>query len=71
MPVFLAAAAVQFRAAFAAPSASRLDASMRFGDDDGWALASHIALSALISMFPFLIVLTALAGFFGSKDLRR
>ncbi len=36
--------------------------------DDGWAVASHIALSALLAMFPFFIVLTALAGFFGSKQ---
>jgi len=40
-----------------------------FGNDDGWALASHIALSALLALFPFLIVLTALAGFLGSKDI--
>jgi len=37
--------------------------------DDGWAIASHIALSTLVALFPFLIVLTSLAGFFGSKDL--
>jgi membrane protein len=38
--------------------------------DDGWAIASHIALSTLMALFPFLIVVTALAGFFfGSKDL--
>ena len=41
----------------------------RFLDDDGWAISSHIALAILTSMFPFLIFLTALAGFFGSKDL--
>ena len=46
-----------------------IDAVYAFGDDDGWALASHIALSALLALFPFLIVLTALAGFVGSKDL--
>jgi membrane protein len=40
-----------------------------FADDDGWALASHIALSALLALFPFLIVLTALAGFVGTKDV--
>lgn len=45
------------------------DALMRFSRDDGWAIASHIALSILTSMFPFLIFVTALAGFFGSKDL--
>ena len=38
--------------------------------DDGWAIASHIALSTLMALFPFLIVVTALAGFFfGSKHL--
>lgn len=46
-----------------------LDAFYRFLADDGWAIASHIALSALMALFPFLIVLASLAGFFGSKDL--
>jgi membrane protein len=46
-----------------------VDAMYAFADDDGWALASHIALSALLALFPFLIVLTALAGFVGSKDV--
>jgi membrane protein len=46
-----------------------IDAVYAFGDDDGWALASHIALSALLALFPFLIVLTALSGFAGSKDI--
>ncbi len=44
-------------------------AIMRFSQDDGWAIASHIALSILTSLFPFLIFVTALAGFFGSKSL--
>ena len=46
-----------------------LDAFYRFNADDGWAIASHIALSVLMSMFPFLILVTALAGFVGSEDL--
>ncbi|HWP25839.1 MAG TPA: YihY/virulence factor BrkB family protein [Xanthobacteraceae bacterium] len=46
-----------------------LDAFRRFNDDDGWAIASHIALSTLMSLFPFLIVVTAIAGFIGSKEL--
>jgi membrane protein len=46
-----------------------LDAFYAFAADDGWALASHIALSALLALFPFLIVLTALAGYVGSKDM--
>lgn len=45
------------------------DAVMRFSQDDGWAIASYIALSILTSLFPFLIFVTALAGFFGTKDL--
>jgi membrane protein len=47
-----------------------VDACRHFLDDDGWAIASHIALSTLMALFPFLIVVTALAAFFfGSKDL--
>src|SRR6185437_3811033 len=46
-----------------------LDAFYTFLADDGWAIASHIALSTLMALFPFLIVLTSLAGFFGSKEL--
>ncbi len=46
-----------------------MDAFWRFNDDDGWAIASHIALSALMSLFPFLIVVTALAAIFGTKEL--
>ena len=42
---------------------------MRFSDDDGWAIASHIALSGLTSLFPFLILVGALAGFIGTPDL--
>ena len=45
------------------------DAYWHFLADDGWAIASHIALSTLMAMFPFLIVITSLAGFFGSKEL--
>ena len=46
-----------------------MDAFYTFLADDGWAIASHIALSTLMALFPFLIVLTSLAGFFGSKAL--
>src|ERR1700752_332925 len=45
------------------------DAFYPFLADDGWAIASHIALSTLMALFPFVIVLTSLAGFFGSKEL--
>jgi len=47
-----------------------LDAFYRFNADDGWAIASHIALSGLMALFPFLLVLTAMAaGVFGSQNL--
>jgi membrane protein len=46
-----------------------LDAFYRFLADDGWAIASHIALSTLMAMFPFLIIVTSLASFLGSKNL--
>jgi len=46
-----------------------LDAFWQFNADDGWAIASHIALSTLMAMFPFFLVLTALAGVFGSQYL--
>jgi membrane protein len=45
------------------------DAFLAFGNDDGWAIASHIALSLLMSLFPFLIFVTALSGFLGTQDL--
>ena len=44
-------------------------ALQRFVAHDGWAIASHIALSILTSLFPFLILLTAVAGLFGTKSL--
>src|ERR1700721_4181084 len=46
-----------------------LDAFYTFLADDGWAIASHIARSTLMALFPFMIVLASLAGFFGSKEL--
>jgi membrane protein len=46
-----------------------LDAFWQFDADDGWAIASHIALSGLMSLFPFFLVLTALAGLIGSREL--
>jgi membrane protein len=45
------------------------DAAMQFLADDGWAISSYIALTILTSMFPFLIFVTALAGFFGTENL--
>jgi membrane protein len=46
-----------------------VDAYWRFLAQEGWAIASYIGLSALTSMFPFLIFVTALAGFFGTENL--
>ena len=44
-------------------------AAQRFVSHDGWAIASHIALSVLTSLFPFLILLTAVASVFGTPSL--
>ena len=41
----------------------------KFVAEDGWAISSHIALSILTSLFPFLIFLTSLAGFLGTQSL--
>src|SRR3984893_3090964 len=46
-----------------------MDAFYTFLADDGWAIARHIALSAVMPLFPFLIVMWSLAGFYGSKEL--
>jgi membrane protein len=46
-----------------------MEAFQQFVADDGWAIASHVALSALMSMFPFFLVLTAMAGILGSDNL--
>ncbi len=43
------------------------DAVGHFNDDDGWAMASHLAITALMALFPFLIFSTALASFLGAK----
>ncbi|MGD0563942.1 MAG: YihY/virulence factor BrkB family protein [Roseiarcus sp.] len=45
------------------------DAANHFVAEDGWAIASYIALSTLTSLFPFLIFVTALAGFLGTQSL--
>jgi membrane protein len=43
------------------------DAFGHYFSDDGWAMASHVALSILMAIFPFLIFATALASFVGAK----
>lgn len=42
------------------------DAIYHFTDDDGWAMASHVALSMILAIFPFLIFGTTLATFLGA-----
>ncbi len=42
------------------------DALGHFNDDDGWAMASHVAMSVLLAAFPFLIFATSLASFLGA-----
>lgn len=42
------------------------DALGHFNTDDGWAMSSHVAISALMALFPFLIFATALASFLGA-----
>lgn len=41
-------------------------AVVHFNQDDGWAMASHVALSTLMALFPFLIFATSLASFLGA-----
>jgi membrane protein len=45
------------------------EAFNHFNNDDAWAIASHIALSILMAMFPFFIVLTSLASLFDFFNL--
>lgn len=42
------------------------DALGHFDADDGWSMASHLAISALMALFPFLIFATTLASFLGA-----
>ncbi len=45
------------------------EALFHFDSDDGWAMASHVALQILLALFPFFIVVAAMAGVIGSQDL--
>ncbi len=45
-----------------------LETYAAFNRDDAWAISSHIALNALLALFPFLIFLTALASFLGTQE---
>lgn len=42
------------------------DAFGHFNSDDGWAMASHLSISAIMALFPFLIFATALASYLGA-----
>ena len=44
------------------------DAICHFIEDDGFAMASHVALSILLAVFPFLIFGTSLANFLGADQ---
>lgn len=44
------------------------DAVGHFDLADGWAMASHVALSTLLAIFPFLIFATTLATFLGAEQ---
>ncbi|MCX7305218.1 MAG: YihY/virulence factor BrkB family protein [Hyphomicrobiales bacterium] len=43
------------------------DALGHFNYDDGWSMASHLAITALMALFPFLIFATTLASFLGAS----
>ena len=43
------------------------DALGHFNNDDGWAMSSHLAITALMALFPFLIFATTLGSFLGAQ----
>lgn len=44
------------------------DSVEHFVEEDGWAMASHISLAALLSVFPFIVFCANLAGFLGAHE---
>jgi len=44
-------------------------ALLHFNESDGWAMASHVALSTIMAIFPFLIFAVSLAGSLGSAGV--
>lgn len=46
-----------------------VDAVGHFIDDDGFAMASHVALSTLLAIFPFLIFIAAFTGYLGLNNM--
>ncbi|MEM9635447.1 MAG: YihY/virulence factor BrkB family protein [Pseudomonadota bacterium] len=59
---------MSLRQTFVVTYAVLKDAIGHFTRDDGFAMASHVALSGLLAIFPLLIFIASLAGFFGFND---
>lgn len=53
------------------PVAITIRASMSLVDDGGFELAGHLAFTALIALFPFLIFLAALTGYVVDEDIEQ
>ncbi|AVO39428.1 YihY/virulence factor BrkB family protein [Pukyongiella litopenaei] len=49
-------------------AAALWDAVRRFNDKGGWIMSSHVAMSIMLALFPFILFVVALAGFL-SQDL--
>jgi len=47
------------------------EALLQFHESDGYAMASHVALSLMIAVFPFLIFAVSLAGIMGTDGVSR
>ena len=60
---------MRFKRAFRATFAVLRDAIRHMSADDGFAVASHVALSSLLALFPFLIFIAALTGFLGMAGM--
>jgi membrane protein len=45
------------------------DVYVRFHAHDAWAISSHVALSVLLALFPFLIVVTSIASLIGTDEI--
>lgn len=45
------------------------DVYVRFTAHDAWAISSHVALSVLLALFPFLIVVTSIASLIGTDEI--
>lgn len=49
-------------------ASAALAALRRFGDKGGWVMSSHVAMSMMMALFPFILFVVALAGFL-SQDI--